>query len=370
MGALGKYQIVVMTVMFELGSTPLFELGIEAKQDAWLAMLFASLAGLVLTWIYLRIQLRFPSYGLNELLRAHLGRILGAAVSLLFAVYFIYEASRNVRDFSELTVMTILQQTPQWIIIAIVCLIGLYAAWKGTTVFFRVVELLFPIVFVSYAFILLLLIVSRLSNYHRLLPMLEHGVAPVLNAAFPDIVSFPFGQMVVFLVFWHRVKENKRLGRAAVWAYIVVAFFLTLMNALTISILGPEIASISSLPLLEVVQLIRFASFLERVDVFVTLLLYIGLYVKMTLFYMAAILVVNGIFPKSYRTYAVVIIVLIAAMAFLEPDHTTFIWIGLTVSVKIFPLFQIVIPLLLLVIGALRGLGSNKGVDGGAAAEK
>ncbi|MBW7473392.1 spore germination protein [Paenibacillus oenotherae] len=359
MDKLSKYQIVVMIIMFELGSTPLFQLGVKAKQDSWLAMTLAACAGLLLLWIYLRIQNRFPEMGLADLLRVHFGKLLGTFTGVLFGIYFTYEASRNARDFSELTVMTILQQTPQWVIIFTAALISLYGVYKGPAVFFRVVEMLFPVVIVSYGIIVFLLFVARLPNFHKLLPMLENGIGPVAHAAFPDILSFPFGQMIVFLMFWHRLAPGKNLGRTAAMGYMIVAILLILMNALSMAVLGPDISALSSLPLLEVVQLIQIANILERLDVFVTVLLYIGLYVKMTLFYMAAVMMMKNLFKGSHVAWSTIVVLIICGLSFLEPNNTVRLWIGLTVMVKLYTLFQIAVPILVLVVGAARGLGTK-----------
>lgn len=366
MGQLGKYQLIVMIIMFELGSTPLFELGMKAKQNSWLAMLIAAFIGLAFVWVYFRIQNRAPSLCLAGLLRLHLGRWLGTFFGILYAGYFAYESMRNVRDFSELTVMTIMQQTPQWIIIFIVPALAFYALSKGTVVFFRIVELLFPIVLISYFILLLLLIIAQLPNVHRLLPILEDGIVPVAKAAFPDIVSFPFGQTVVFLMFLHRVSEKDKPQKSVVMGYMIVAVFLILMNAITMSVLGPELAAVSSLPLLEVVQLIRLANFIERLDVLVTLLLYIGLYVKMTLFYLAAVMMISSLFKLKNGRVGFVMMILIIVMSFSERSNTAHIWIGLVIAVKVFTIFQMQIPLLLLIVGAFRGLGKKrKGNSGG-----
>ncbi len=360
MQKLGKYQLIVMIIMFELGSTPLFELGVKAKQNSWLAMTIAALIGFALIWMYLRIQKRAPSLSLAGLLCLHLGPLLGTFVGVIYAAYFAYESMRNVRDFSELTVMTILQQTPQWVIIIIVTGAALYALSKGTVVFFRIVEMLFPIVIISYAFVLVLLVITRLPNVHHLLPIMEDGIGPVVKAAFPDIVSFPFGQIVVFLMFWHQLSEKTKPGKPTVTGYLYVSVFLILMNAMTMSVLGPELTAVSTLPLLEVVQLIRLANFIERLDVLVTLLLYIGLYVKMTLFYIASVLMISSLFKLKNGRVGLVIIILIIVMSFSEQNYSAHIWIGLVIMVKLFTIFQILIPLLLLIVGALRGLGKKK----------
>ncbi|MFC5650759.1 GerAB/ArcD/ProY family transporter [Paenibacillus solisilvae] len=361
MQQIGKYQMIVMIIMFELGSTTLFELGIKAKQDSWLAILFGALIGFALLWVFVRIQNRAPSLCFAGLLRLHLGRLLGTVVGVLYAVYFAYESMRNIRDFSELTVMTIMQQTPQWIIIVIVAGLALYALSKGALVFFRIVELLFPVVLISYTLLLLFLIITKLPNIHHLLPILEDGIAPVAKAAFPDIISFPFGQIVVFLMFWHHISEKNNTGKTVAMGYMIVSVFLILMNAITMSVLGPELSAVSALPLLEVVQLIRLANIIERLDVVVTLLLYIGLYVKMTLFFMASVLMISSLFKLKNGRVGLVMIILITLMSFTERNNTEHIWIGLVIAVKVFTVFQIQIPLLLLIVGALRGLGKKNG---------
>ncbi|WP_347709301.1 GerAB/ArcD/ProY family transporter [Bacillus sp. FJAT-47783] len=43
-----------------IGSTPLFALGVEAKQDAWLAILIT--IALTLVWLYTEIQTYFNYY--------------------------------------------------------------------------------------------------------------------------------------------------------------------------------------------------------------------------------------------------------------------------------------------------------------------
>ena len=92
------------------------------------------------------------------------------------------------------------------------------------------------------------------------------------------------------------------------------------MNAMTMSVLGPELTAVSTLPLLEVVQLIRLANFIERLDVLVTLLLYIGLYVKMTLFYIASVLMISSLFKLKNGRVGLVIIILIIVMSFSETE--------------------------------------------------
>jgi spore germination protein KB len=351
MQQIGKNQLSILIIVFLLGSTPLFELGIKAKQDAWMAMTLAAFAGLLLTVMYIRVQKRSPESELAELYIMHFGKWIGGFVGILHALWFAYQSMRNVRDVGELTMMAMLSFTPKWIIMLFIMSAAAYTVSKGLEVFVRVVQLLFPIAALSYFFIILLLFIARLPSITQLLPMLEHGAMPVVKAAFPDLLSFPFGEMIIFFVFWKHVSEKKTIGRVSYWAYIGVSAFLILMNALTLCVLGPEIASLTALPLLEVVQLIRLANFLERLDVIVTLLLFIGLYVKMTALYMASVFTFNAVTGIAYRYLVMPIGLLIYAASFVERNNTVHIWVGLDITLKVAPLFQVVLPLLMLIVG-------------------
>lgn len=354
MQQIGKKQLALLIIVFLIGSTPLFELGISAEQDAWIAMSIAAAAGLLLTAVYVKLQKRAPNAGLADMYKFHFGRIIGGGIALLYAIWFAYESMRNVRDVGELTTMALLGLTPQWIIMLLIVLIAVYTASKGVEVFVRVVQLLFPLVVLSYGSIVLLVFFSGLVKPGHLLPVLENGPMPVLRAAFPDLLAFPFGQMVVMLVFMHFVKEKMKIGRVTYWSQLTVSIFLVLMNVLVLCVLGPQLAGLSALPLLEVVQLVRLANFLERLDIIVTLLLFIGLYVKITTLYLAAILTASAVTGVSDRSLLFPIALLIYGASFLEPNNTYHLWIGLNISLKLVPLFQIALPLLMLVVGVRK----------------
>ncbi|MDQ0059597.1 GerAB/ArcD/ProY family transporter [Paenibacillus harenae] len=354
MQRIGKSQLSIMIIVFLIGSTPLFELGLKARQDAWIAMAMAAVVGLLLTVIYVKLQKRAPEAGLAELCRMHFGKWLGGTVALVYTVWFSYESMRNVRDVGELTRMALLTVTPKWIIMLLILFVAAYTVSKGLEVFARIVQLLFPIVLISYLFIILLLFIAKLPEIDRLLPIMENGMGPITKAAFPDLVSFPFGQTVVFLVYWKHLKEKRELGKTTFKSQAGVSAFLIFMNMLVMSVLGPALSEVTSLPLLQAVQLIRLANFLERLDVIVTLLLFIGLYVKMTALYLAAVLTLKEVTGAAYRHFVWPVGLVVYAASFLEPNNTYHLWLGLDVTLKIVPLFQIVFPLLMLVAGVRK----------------
>ncbi|AFH64128.1 GerAB/ArcD/ProY family transporter [Paenibacillus caseinilyticus] len=359
MERVSTYQLAVLIVLFELGSTPLFALGSKAKQDSWIAMSLGGAAGLLLLLLFLQLQRREPELSLIGMLRKYLGSFAGTLAGWVYVFYFAYESMRNVRDFGELTQMALLGSTPLYVVSTVVMLIAFYAVASGIETFARVSEVILPIVVLSYMLLILLILGSDLIHLDQLEPVLENGWTPVLRAAFPDIVSFPFGQTVLFLMLWSLLDKKTGMRRVSFWAYGSVAVFLILMNALNLMILGPVLVENSTLPLLQSVQLIQIADILERLDVLVSLLIFFGLFVKLTLFYWGAAQAAALLSRTKRSVWVVVLGLAIFGSSFLEPSYTYHVWLGLEVSVKLFPLVQVVLPLLLWMTVKLRRMPAS-----------
>lgn len=80
-----------------------------------------------------------------------------------------------------------------------------------------------------------------------------------------------------FSVFFKYAPKGKKLGKSSISTYIVVSLMLTLLNQTVILVLNPEVAGLTTYPLLTVVQMIYAAQIFERADAFFTLILFIGL---------------------------------------------------------------------------------------------
>jgi len=348
-------ELIVCLVLFEIGSTTLYMMGSEAKQDAWLAMLIGALVGLVLLSLHLAIHRQDPSLDLFMLFRRYMGKYLGTFMNLLFVGYFTYETSRNLRDLGELTVMTLLNQTSIWIILLITIMVISNSVRYGPGVIFLTCMILFPIIALGYAIISILIPATGLLHLEFMQPILENGLQPVLKAAIPDIVSFPFGQTVLFLVFYPLATKGRNLSRGVIIGYCAVALFLTGFNQLNIFVLGPTLAANLTLPLLTTVQLIELPEVFERMDPLFTLLLFLGLGIKMSAFFSGAVTGLERITGISYKKWIIPLAALIYGLSFISPNYTHHIEIGRGVAVKYWwPVFQFGLPLLLFIVILIR----------------
>lgn len=348
-------QISFMVILFEIGSTPLFLLGADARQDSWLAMSVGAVAGFALLSLFLWIQRLMPEMELAEMLHFGFGRIAGTFFGGIYACYFAYQSMRNLRDFGELTSLTLLESTPMSITMLVFILVAVYAIWKGGEIIFRLPEILLPGLLLCYFLLIILFILMRHVSFARLTPVAENGFRPILQAALPEILSFPFGQMIVFLLLWRLWEKPGVPVKQTVWAYIGVSVFLIFMNALNIAILGPVLAGSFYLPFLQSVRILSSLRFIERLDILVTIMIYIGLFIKMLIWYFCAVETAASLTGTSSKRWVLPIGALIYGASFIERNFTQHMAIGLGPSTQIDTVFQIFIPLLLGLAAAIRG---------------
>ncbi|WP_237086990.1 GerAB/ArcD/ProY family transporter [Paenibacillus ihbetae] len=342
-------DLVCFLAVFEVGSTTLFFLGAEAKRDAWIAMGIAALIGLFLLAMYLLIYRSNPQLDLYGLCRQHFGKVIGTAVNLSFVGYFAYEASRNLRDLGELTILTLLDRTPLLFIMLTAIIVVANTVRYGPKVVIWMCAGFLPIIILSYLTIYTLLVSSGLVRFELMLPVLEEGFRPVWTAAVPEIVSFPFGQTLLFLLFFPLVQKRDKIGMGVVISYTITAICLIMINQINILVLGPTQAANSTLPLLQVVQLIEIAEAFERFDVLFVFVLVLGLGTKMAAFFMGAVMGLHKITGLSYPMWTVITAACIFALAFISPNYPHHIWLGIKVVVTyVTPIFQIILPLILL----------------------
>jgi spore germination protein KB len=350
------YQLAATIILFQVGSSPLFLLASEAKQDAWISVFIAMVCGLgLLTFITLEIQRLEPEKNLIEILTDYFGKIVGLILSWSYVIYFIYKSVRNVREFGDLTIEYLLPESPLQVICGILMLVSGYAVFKGVEVFFRVSEFLLPFIAFLYAALFLILMFAGVVQSNQLLPVLQEGIRPAVSAALPEVISFPFGEMVLFLMFWSYAKENRAMTKTTLKAYCLAGLFLVFTNAFIIAAIGPALAGAGGIPLMLAASLADISRVIERMDPFVAILLFTGVLIKQTAYYMGATLALASIFKTSPRRMLLPAGAAIYTGSMMFRSLMQHVWFGFEYNIKYhFPIFQIVLPILLLIVMKLR----------------
>lgn len=340
-----------------MGSAIVVGIGAQAKQDAWITVLLGLGGGLLLFLIYHRLFTYYPDLLLTGYVQKITGKWIGRLLGYLYVIYFIYIAARVLRDFGELLTSTIYYQTPTLILNMLMVFIILYALYKGLEVLARVGELLFMVVYILAIGGVFLILVSGLIHLENLRPILENGVMPIVKTTLTETINFPFGEMVVFTMLLPTINEPKKAKKYCLFGILLSGINITITTMINISALGVDLFIRSPFPLLSTIAKIQLLHFIERLDVLFMLYLIIGGFVKIAIFYYAAVVGTADLFKLSKPNKVIFPIGLIILFTSMEmaSNYAEHINEGL----KLVPIvlhwpFQIILPAILLVVAMFR----------------
>ncbi|WNQ10405.1 GerAB/ArcD/ProY family transporter [Paenibacillus aurantius] len=363
-----NHQLFSLIVLFELGSSIVIGLAVRAKQDAWLAVLAGLLGGLVLLTLYVLILRLCPGMSLTQCFVKAFGRYIGRPLAFAYCVYFLYLSARVLRDFGALLLTSALPDTPMSAVNLIMILVILYGAVLGIGALARAGEIFLYICVLIALLGVIVLLFSNVIKLENFLPILENGWGPVWSAAFPQAVTFPFGEVIVFTMFSPYLIHTRGAIRTAYRGMIVSGLILAFVTALNIGALGTFGLTNAVFPLLKTTALIKVGNFLQRLEAFTILLLIVGGYFKIVLFFLGGVLGLGeilfdgkpGKFSKGMcglLALAVWSVSLLMARSF--PEHAK---VGLDIVPRYVHIpMQMIIPVLLLLMLYVRKLIQGKG---------
>lgn len=351
----GVLQIYSLTVLFELGTALVVNLGFAAGKDAWISVLTGCFTGVIPVLGYIYLYRRHPDVPLTGYARRLLGNIIGSVVATMYIILFLNLAARDLRDGSTMLAMSAMHRTPLFILSTVMILSCAYVAHKGVEVLART-SMLFAL-FVTFVgiFGILLLLISGAVHLTRLQPVLGDGLKPVILSVLRQNYMFPFGEMISFTMLMPYLSDPGRGTRMIIAGMVSAGILLSATMALNMSVLGEDIVKRSPLPLMPTISKVSISDFIQRVDVLVVMVLIIGVFFKIAVFFTAALVGLSDLFGIPYRSmaYPGALIVLFTSML----DARNFIEHldeGGRLLYTVYPFFTLGFPALFIVAGLIR----------------
>jgi spore germination protein KB len=352
---LSVIQLFALMFIFEMGTALVVSYGTNAGKDAWLSILLAMCAGIVLFYIFYFLFRQYPNLLFTGYIREIFGKYIGWIVGLLYCLHFLYICGRNVRELGDLLVSSTLSETPLLAINLTLVLVMCYVIHLGIEVVGRTAEVLIVVLFLLGAAGNFFVLVSGDVDFHQIRPFLEHGWKPIFSTAFPHLLIFPFGEMIAFTMLLPYLNRPQLAKRAWVGAVISSGLLLSWMFVLNTSVLGIDVMQRSVFPTLTAVGKVNLFDFIERLDAIVVFTLLITVFFKASIYLYAAVIGIADLFKlKTYHQILfptgtiVIFLSLTMASSFSEQGEEGF----LLQYLSIVPL--IVIPLLMLVVSIIR----------------
>lgn len=284
----------------------------EARQDAWIAVLLASVGTIGFTLLCTWLALQAGGQSIFRFARQALGKWAGGFVAFLYGFLFLTTLSLVLRNVQDFVLMVLLPGTPGTLIILLMGLVALYAVHQGIEPIARYSFLAFLLAVVTLASLPLLL----MRDYSGLQvdPLFYYGWLPVIRGA---VSNFPrFADTIVVLSLVPHLSKRVNAYR---WTLIGVGgghLALTETIALMSLVFGPVLPSRFLYAGYEILTIIAPTEVVERIQVAVVIIWLLVAFVKVTLCLYAAAeggAVAFGL--KSHKGAAVVVTLLAVGLA-------------------------------------------------------
>jgi len=351
MKKISGFEFLLTMTNFMIGGTIIFPIGIDAKQDAWLAILVGMTYGIFLCLLFVKINSLYPGATFIGITQEIFGKYLGWFVGFIYATWCIYISIRNIRDFAEQITHNFLSDINIVVILTLMVILMIYALYQGIEVLIRVTCVIFPVVFV---YILIsdsyLMMVS--GDFNNLKPILHEGL--VLSTVHSKLMGFPYAELTVSMMIIPHVnvtfnKIKKLLILANIWGSLIILFDTVML----ISVLGIYLAENLSFPIIQATQLTQ--SDLLKLNIIIVLVTNLVLIVKASVLAYAGIKGYSQLFQVSYKKMVFFVLIISIYLAnIVAKSYWQHVQFGLGISLISNVVIGIYIPLITLIFYYLK----------------
>jgi len=345
-------------VLFSLGTAIVVSYGAEAHRDAWLAILIGGFFGGTLIFlVYSSLYRMYPNFSPILYAQQIVGKWIGWLLGVIFVIYFLHGATRDLRDYGDLLTSSMFTQTPLFIIHIMMILAMIYVLRLGIDVLARLAEIFFAIIFTLGVIGVISILLSKKIEFNNLFPIMEHGLTGVLSDSFPSLFVVPWGEMLACTLLFPYLNNPQSVMRVGLSAVVFSTIILSITIIVNISVLGLDVFSRANFALYETIRRVSLMEFIERLDPIVLLTLIIGDFFKVSIFFYAAVIGTTDLFKiKNPKTLVLPIgIIILLASLTVSGNFAEHVKIGAKVLPPYFHMpITVIIPIVLLLVAMVR----------------
>jgi spore germination protein KB len=255
--------------MFMLGSALIHVASSKANQDFWVSYLAVIIITLFMFFVYSRIFSLFPQKNMLDIHKFLFGKIIG---SIIYGSYVFYAFSLGVfvtRHFTEFIQITSLPETPQYAFAICIILLSIYIVKQGIETLGR--WSLFTLPFIILIFLFTMIFSAYLFNPGNLKPLFQSDFSLIADSTF-NSYSLPFGESVIFLLLLDSLQNSKKTLKAFYISMAIGVTIIILAVFRNILVLGVENNKLLVSASVSAVSIIQIRSFVERIEVIITII--------------------------------------------------------------------------------------------------
>jgi spore germination protein KB len=338
-GSIGGSVIVISALLVSI-----------AKQDAWITALVTPVFGMPIIWIYWFLGSKYPSMTFVGITKKILGKWIGSIISVGFVFLFLEIACHipwYVGNFITTQAMT---ETPAYVIRSLFALAIVIAILYGIEATARASELF--IYFVSFSFIIAMILVLPNAKIENLQPVFEKGIIPVLKSSvfLSCFITFPLiTLMMIYPINFNNISQAKKsLFKGYLWSSFII--FITIL--MSILVLGSAITSKSEYPAYLLAKEIDIGIIFSRLEFVIAAIWIVTQFIIGILFFYAGVIGLSELLGLRDHKRIVIPLGLIALVmsgvvlpnAAYEADWVSLVWTPYIIT------YGLILPILLLIV--------------------
>lgn len=234
----------------------------EVGHDGWITVLIAGIFFAILGCFIIFLLRRYSNRNIYEISQLIFGKMIGTGFNVLLVLYLFIVCIGGVSLFSSYVRITILHDTPSWILSPFITMPSIYLVWQGLKAMGRFLYVSILSYAVLIVFLILLLKDVRISF---LLPIGESGINQILTGTQSALFAFIGLELIIF--FYPYITDQHKALKWHIIAIISSTIFYVLFVAVVTGIFGENLLSIMAIPYYNLSRVYN-APILERVDLY------------------------------------------------------------------------------------------------------
>lgn len=356
-------QGISIIVLFIIGSSSVFTMGLEAKQDLWIAIILALFASTPFVILSARLHILFPNKDLFDIVEICFGKFIGKIIILLFISYTFYWSSDVLTNYGEFIHTVSFPNTPRIIPMACIVVLSAYAVKDGIEVLGRWSEFFLKIPIIILIFVTIVLIPHM--DINNIKPIYAGGNIPILKATFA-LVSFPLGQLPAsFTIAFSSFKREYSPYKIYIVGLCIGSLILFITSMNDILVLGVNRATNLYYPTYAVASLINIKEFVHRIEIISAITFILGGFVKISILILCTCKGISKIFNcLDYRFMVIPISLLLINLSYFQYESILH-YFEFTVDVWPYYVFtyQTILPTIIFIFAEIKKKSMSKGEE-------
>jgi spore germination protein len=327
--------------------------------DGWLLVLVGGVVAIITSVVISKLGLMFPGKTMVEYSRDITTKTLGIIISLGFLTYYILFCAFEARIFAEVTKQFLLDRTPTEAIVITILFSSSYLARQDIATVGKMGQMMVPM-FIIPAFLFLLPVIPELDPTN-LLPFMRTSPLKFLTGLSTVVTSYlGFELLFLFQPFMARSRDSAKAMTVAL-TVIMLIYMLVVISA--VFVFGVVEVQRLIWPTFSMYRVIEIpGAFIESIHGVMMVIWVVVVYMTLAVLFFSAVTILGRILSLKKHSFIALPLVFLIYFLALIPDNIPQVYDYLDMfSLYLGVPFGFVLPVALLIIAKVRGMGKEEG---------